>query len=207
MEDSENVRLKRIGVLYGLKEYKKWCSQRMFLLGVCAMLLPMLLHVRPKGTSFYKFCSTTAVSKGIHYDVRCPSDLPDSEIDNFILTYRIGETMFKLYRQSAVVPVSVRRLTFKKQQTIRSVNAVDSLGNITTVTDELEEYGGGNGNFHGNDLSLPELVHALTGIDFEMVLVERCTRWNGWLDVWSVFDPACWISTLDIHTNINIISL
>tara|TARA_B100001778_G_C18574021_1_gene624010 strand:- start:852 stop:1397 length:546 start_codon:yes stop_codon:yes gene_type:complete len=174
----------------------------MFLLGVCGLVILLFRRVVATVTpapASYALLSTTAVHDGQFHEIHSPADLPET-VDFFMLSYRLGDKMYKLYRKSAIVPASIRRSIARPLSArVLNVISIDSLGNATSVADACDEFCGPAGNFHGNDVSLPELVRLTTGKDSEIVIVEKRDDMNQFTDV---FRLSCWKSTFVVHTAI-----
>lgn len=166
----------------------------MFLLLAASLLVlyPIVRRGRRGGARRYEQLSIAAVrSDRSEQEVTKPTDLPD-EIDFFIITYRVGDAVYKICRNSVTVPQFVKR--YNKLQCTQAV-AIDELGSTRDVTATLQPYSGPVANFLGNEVSLVDILKHHGVQDVQSVLtVVRDVSWRGVLR-----DP-----TIQLHTGITV---
>lgn len=162
-----------------------------FILAVSAlMLLPMMF--KKKITHRYEKVSVCAVKEdNTEVEVTTPSQLPE-DINYFIITYTIDDIMYKICRNSVTVPQSVKKID---NYWCTKAIAIDELGNTNDVTDILEIYSGPLANFHGNDISVIEILkHHNVHDVYAVITVAKDLSWKG------ILHEPC----IQLHTAINI---
>ena len=165
------------------------------LLAVSALFIPVLL--RKKSRAVFEHLSTSAVSEDKEYEIQSPRDLPETDIDFYILTYAIGDELFRLCRNSVTVPQRVKvNCSFELVKAI----ACDSHGQTQNVTELLYTYAGPTGDFDCHDISILTILqhHGIMDI-LQVLTISRAT------DIFRFLDPPLvLLHTQNSRQNLNL---
>ena len=149
------------------------------LLAISALFIPVLL--RKKSRLVYEHLSTSAISEEHEYEIMSPRDLPDTEVDFYIVTYSIGNELFRLCRHSVTVPQRVKcKCTAELVQAI----ACDTNGQTQDVTELLYTYSGPRADFDCHEIPIITILQHHGIVDIVQVLTITRNK-----DLFSCFDP------------------
>lgn len=160
------------------------------------MLYPLLRKNESKNDNFERISICAVTNDDTEHDITTPSELPD-DIDFFIITYTIGDYLYKMCRNSVTVPQHIKKYVHTNLQCAKAI-AINELGNTRDVTDVLQVYSGPDGNFIGNEISVVEILkhHHINDITSVLTVV-RDTSFLGLLR-----DPKIQLHTPITTTNV-----
>jgi hypothetical protein len=158
-------------------------------------LIPVFRGAAKLPRHVYQQLENYAVYKDKEFDITCPEDLPD-DIDFYIMSYSVGDLLFKLCRNSLTVPQHI-----KKRQSLRKLTdaiAIDELGQTYNVTKVISSYCGPSANFSGHDISLIKILsyHGFHNISSVVTISRPISNFS------FLYKPR-----ISLHTNITISEL
>jgi hypothetical protein len=128
----------------------------MFGLLVLSLIFVPIMCTRRTRKQPYKHLSTDAIMRDKSYQIESPEDIPDGDIDFFLITYAVDDRLYKISRQSVTVPQHIK--VASQRYLLAQALAMDQLGNTRNVTECLSRYAGHAGTFRGHDLTLLQIL-------------------------------------------------